>query len=137
MAISEPRPDVVLHNANVVTLDGRNPLAAVVAVRDGRVAWTGPAESLGGVTGPGTEMIDCQGGTLVPGFIDAHCHLLAYTSSLTALDCRPDAVSTIGDIQQAIRRRAARVAPGQWVRAFGYDELELRERRHPTRWDRD
>ena len=137
MARSEFPPDTVLHNANVVTLDGRNSSAAVVAVREGRVAWTGPAESLGRATGPGVEAIDCRGGTLVPGFIDAHCHLLAYASSLTAVDCRPSAVSTIADIQQALRTRTATAAPGQWIRAFGYDELELVERRHPTRWDLD
>ena len=137
MASSESRPDTVFHNANVVTFDGRNPSAAVVAVRDGRVAWTGPAESLGRVTGPGIETIDCRGGTLVPGFVDAHCHLLAYASSLTAVDCRPSAVSTITDIQQALRRRAETTAPGEWIRAFGYDELELAERRHPTRRDLD
>ena len=134
---SESCPDTVLHNANVVTLDGRSSSAAVVAVHGGRVAWTGPVESLRKATGPGVELIDCQGGTLVPGFIDAHCHLLAYASSLSAADCRPSAVSTIADIQRAVRRRTATAAPGEWVRAFGYDELELAERRHPTRWELD
>ena len=89
------------------------------------------------LAGPDAKVIDCQGKTLVPGFIDAHCHLFATASSLQGLPCGPDRVSNIRELQAAIRRRAADTAHGGWIRGFGYDDLALEEARHPNRWDLD
>ena len=129
--------DTVLHNANVLTLDSSRRVASSVAVHNGRISRVSSDDSLATPVGRGVALIDCRGATLVPGFIDAHCHVLAYASSLLAVDCGPLAVSTISDIKNAVRQRASTTPQGQWVRATGYDELELRERRHPTRWDLD
>ena len=129
--------DTVLHNANVLTLDGRRRVASSVAVHNGRISRVSSYDSLATPVGQGVALIDCHGATLVPGFIDSHCHVLAYASSLLAVDCGPLAVYTISDIKNAVRQRASTTPQGQWVRATGYDELELRERRHPTRWDLD
>jgi predicted amidohydrolase YtcJ len=74
---------------------------------------------------------------VLPGFIDAHCHVLAYAANLLAVDCSPDAVSSIGDIQAAVRRQAEVTPAGRWIRAVGYSEIDLAEGRHPTRWDLD
>ncbi len=73
----------------------------------------------------------------MPGFIDAHCHVLAYAASLIAANCTPEAVSTIDDIIQVVRQRAQRTPNNDWVRATGYSEYDLNEKRHPTRWDLD
>ena len=82
-------------------------------------------------------MIDCGGQTVVPGFIDAHCHVLAFAASLSAVDCSPSAVSTIDGILREIRRRAEVTPRGEWIRASGYSEFDLREKRHPTCWELD
>ena len=71
----------------------------------------------------------------MPGFNDAHCHLMALASSLTSVNCRPDATSSISEIAEAISRHAQ--SQQGWIRAFGYDEFHLTEKRHPTRWDLD
>jgi len=50
------------------------------------------------------ELVDCEGRTILPGFIDAHCHLRAFAESLVTLDLRPtDGLSSIADIKAAIR----------------------------------
>ena len=130
-------PDLILHNANVLTMDPRLPRARAVAVRGERVAWVGTVDDVASTGSPGVRMIDCEGQTLVPGFIDAHAHVLAFAARLLAVDCGPRAVSSIGDIQSALRERAAASPPGGWIRAGGYDEFSLDEKRHPTRWDLD
>jgi hypothetical protein len=56
---------------------------------------------------------------------------------LLSVDCTPDSVSSIADIKDAIRRQAQTVHEGKWIRAVGYDEFHLAERRHPTRHDLD
>jgi predicted amidohydrolase YtcJ len=90
---------------------------------------------LGGARG--ARRVDCGGAVLYPGFVDAHCHPLALGSALTAADCRPATCRSIADIQRAVRSWASEHPAERWVRAFGYDELRLAERRHPTRRDLD
>ena len=87
------RPDLVLHNANVITLDERQPRAELVAVHGERIVSVGSDDDLGDLASAGTKTIDCFGQTLLPGFIDAHTHLLAYAASLMAVDCRPPSIA--------------------------------------------
>ena len=131
------RPDLVLRNANVITLDDRLPRASAVAVQHGMIAWVGRDEDLGRMGRDAERVVDCEGRTLVPGFIDAHMHLLAYAASLRDVDCGPDVVRSIGRIRSAIAEHARGAQEGAWVVARGYDESALLERRHPTRHDLD
>ena len=130
-------PDTILFNAGAITLNHRLPSAELVAIRGDRIAWVGSNDDLAGLSSRGTKLIDCQGRTLVPGFIDAHCHVIAYASSLLAVDCGPGAVASIGEIKEALRERARTTPSGQWIRGAGYDEFALHEKRHPTRQDLD
>lgn len=135
-SISGP-PDLLLVNANVVTMDPQHPATEAVATRGQTILAVGSQQAVTGLSGPQTRTIDCQGMTLLPGFIDAHCHLLATAASLQGVDCGPSAVATIADLQRALGIRAGETPRGQWVRGFGYDDLDLREKRHPTRWELD
>ena len=128
---------LVLHNARVITMDRRQPRAQAVAVRGERILAVGSDANVRSCADPQAEVIDCGGRALLPGFIDAHCHVLAYAASLLAVDCGPDAVSSIADIQAALRRQAEVTPAGRWIRAVGYSEVDLAEGRHPTRWDLD
>ncbi len=130
-------PDLLLTNAHALTLDHARPRADAIAVRGGRIAWVGACGGSLPALPPHTQVIDCSGQTIVPGFIDAHCHILAYASALTAVDCSADAVSSISDIVDAIRLRAQSTPRGDWIRAVGYREFDLQEKRHPTRRDLD
>lgn len=129
--------DLILHNANVLTLDIERPSAELVAVKDGRIIWVGGNGTASELQGPATEIVDCQGKTLIPGLNDAHCHVFAFASSLLSVDCSPASVGSIGDIKARIRDRARKAPRGSWIRATGYDEFHLAEGRHPNRWDLD
>ncbi|HJX61783.1 MAG TPA: amidohydrolase [Dehalococcoidia bacterium] len=128
---------LVFHNARVITMDASRPRAQAVAVEGERILAVGSEGDVRQHVGPRTEVIDCGGRAVLPGFIDGHCHLLAYAASLFSVDCSPTAVSSIADIQAAIRRRAEETPAGRWIRAVGYSEVDLAEARHPTRWDLD
>ena len=127
----------MLVNARVLTLEPEQPIADAVAVRGQTIVAVGCRADVTRLAGPGTQTIDCQGMCLLPGFVDAHCHLLATASSLQGLRCGPWQVPSIQVLKDAIRRRADLTPQGKWIRGFGYDELALDERRHPTRWDLD
>ncbi len=133
----ERHADLVLSNARVLTMEPEKPRAEYVALKGGRILGAGDKEQASHFKGPRTRDIDCQGMTLVPGFNDAHCHLMALASSLRGVDCGPDKAGSIAQVVKRIGERAEGVPPGKWIRAFEYDEFYLAERRHPTRWDLD
>ena len=137
MTTQSEQPDIALVNGNVLTLDDVRPFADTVLIRRGRIRWVGERRNLSDAVLAVAEIIDCGGHTVVPGFIDAHCHILAYAASLEAVDCSPSAVSSIDDILSEIRRVAEVTPSGDWIRATGYSEFHLREKRHPTRLDLD
>ncbi len=97
----------------------------------------GGASEIAGLRGARTRVIDCQGFTLLPGFIDAHCHLLALAGSLTGIDCSPEKVPSIEELKKRVQQQARRTPPGHWIRGYGYDEVSLTEHRHPNRFDLD
>ena len=129
--------DLIFSNARVITMEPMNPTAQFVAVRGDKILWVGSIEESHRFKGPHTKEIDCQDMALMPGFNDAHIHLLALASSLHGVDCRPDNAGSISQIVDEIGRQAQRRQTGEWVRAFGYDEFNLAEKRHPNRWDLD
>ncbi len=130
-------PKLVLHNANVITLEPSAPRATGVVCEGGVIASTSGVDVQRALRSGKYEEIDCEGRTVLPGFIDAHVHFLAYASSLTSVDCSPQAATSIPDITAALSERAKRTPEGEWVRGTGYDEFRLREKRHPTRRDLD
>ena len=129
--------DLILCNGNVITLDSSCPRAQLVAVKDGKIWVVTRNEDWKELKGSRTLTVDCHGGTVLPGFNDAHCHLLALAKRFINLDVTPARVHSISDIQKEIRKLARDLSPGTWISAEGYDEFHLVEKRHPTRWDLD
>ncbi|HXF51112.1 MAG TPA: amidohydrolase [Dehalococcoidia bacterium] len=120
-------------NARALTFDPARPRARALRVHEGRIVAVG--DDLARESGE--PAFDCRGLTLVPAFVDAHMHLLATAAALRSVDCTPAKVRSIGEIQAAIWTRARSTPKGAWIRAYGYDESRLAERRHPTRRDLD
>ena len=71
-----------------------------------------------------TLSIDCRGMTVLPGFIDAHCHVHALAESLVSLDLGPgNNVASIDGLQSILRDHALHLAAGTWIRGRGYNEF--------------
>ena len=66
--------DLVLTGGRVFTADAGLTVAEALAVRDGRIAWVGPASDASQHIDRDTRVFDLEGRTVVPGFQDAHCH---------------------------------------------------------------
>jgi predicted amidohydrolase YtcJ len=129
--------DLILHNANVVTLCSNYAKSRLVAIKNSKILSVSPNDALNDFRGAGTRLIDCQGKTIFPGFHDAHCHFVAFAESLLTLDLGPAIVNSIADIKDRVHESARNLPAGSWIRASGYNEFYLAEGRHPTRWDLD
>jgi predicted amidohydrolase YtcJ len=132
-----PAADLILTNAHVITVDDKQPFAEMVAVKNGRIAYVGEKASLLVWQGSGTRVIDCGGQTVVPGFIDAHCHIFSFARKLISLDLGIPSIKSIADIQAAVKQRVGETKPGEWITGTDYNEFYLQEKRHPTRWELD
>ncbi|MBN1176791.1 MAG: amidohydrolase [Dehalococcoidales bacterium] len=132
-----PDADIILKNANVITMDAALPAAEAVAVSGDRILAVGGKDVLELAANGGTKVIDCQGRTVVPGFNDAHLHLFSLIRKLLDIDLSPAAVRSIADIKEAVRRRAEKTPPGTWLSGTDYNEFYLAGKRCPTRWDLD
>ena len=130
-------PGLLLVNAKVITMDPAVPAARAVAVSGDKILSVGGIDEARSAASGNALVIDCRGRALLPGFIDAHCHLLATARTFQDLDCRPGWAATVPALKGLVRSRALATPPGDWVRGFGYDDLALAEMRHPTRWDLD
>jgi predicted amidohydrolase YtcJ len=135
--IQQPSKMVVI-NANIVTMDPSCPLAEWVAISHGTIRAVGMRKDYKEFTSSNTELIDCGGRTVLPGFIDAHLHLHAFVESCVSLNLSWTlGFKSIADIQGGIKNRCKETPPRTWIRGRGYNEFYLTEKRHPTRWDLD
>ncbi|MCL6581988.1 MAG: amidohydrolase family protein, partial [Firmicutes bacterium] len=76
---------------------------SAVAVRGDRIVAVGPETDVMSLAGPRTRLVRLGGRMVLPGFIDAHLHLVDYGAALRQVDCRFPRVRSIRDIQERIR----------------------------------
>lgn len=129
--------DKVFINGPIITVDPENSIAEAVAVMGSKIVAVGEAAKIKTLIGPDTQIFDLNQRALLPGFIDAHCHMLVFGSNLGQIDCSYSAVSSIDDILEKILQKTREIPKGQWIRGWGWDEFALKEARHPTRRDLD
>jgi predicted amidohydrolase YtcJ len=129
--------ELIVEDAVVITMAPDAGPAEAMLVRDGRIAAVGPPGAVRAAASPGAEVVRLDGATVIPGLIDAHCHVCDVGYLAAAADCSQPSAPDIPAIQARLRQAADRTPPGSWVTGGGYVEYKLLEGRHPTRADLD
>ena len=128
---------LVFVGGTVRTCVGPGTIAESIAIDHGRIVAIGRRDIVVAQAGAGAEMIDLRGQTLVPGFIDAHHHLSLHVLLDGGVDCSPSVAPDLATLLARLRAEAATLPAGAWVVGRGYSDLQLRERRHPSREELD
>ena len=127
--------DTIIHNANVITMDPSLTRCQALAIKGGRFLAVGSNSDVLGLGGNGATILDLQGKTVLPGFIDAHTHVMSSgTRHVAQEDCD---LRSIGEIQEALKHRAKDTAAGRWVLGFKFDDTKTAEQRFLIRHDLD
>ena len=126
---AQARADLVLVNGKIYTVDNARPVASALATRGGRVLFVGSdAEARMLTTGP-TRVIDLNGATVVPGFVDAHAHLLGLGNNLRRANLAGSA--SYDEVIERVKAFAKNVKPGEWILGRGWDQTRWSNKEFP------
>ena len=120
---------MILARGRIRTLGrtGLNPQSHI-AIAGGKVVAVGGREVMG-LRGPRTRVVDLAGSAVLPGFNDAHAHVVYYGLTRFAADL--SGARGIDDILDRLKVHAKKLKPGEWLLGMGYRTDELTERRQP------
>jgi predicted amidohydrolase YtcJ len=130
--------DRILVRGTVLTMDDARRRADAIWIQGDRIGAVG-AEAEVRTAAPGdAEVVDLAGATVLPGFIDAHCHIAAMTYLLATVDCSPASTTTIPGILALLgdAARSGRFGSG-WVTGHSFSEFGVEEQRWVTRDELD
>ena len=122
--------DVIVTNARIYTVDDSRPVVSAMAIRDGRVAFTGSIREAMALKGANTKVVDAAGRTVIPGMVDAHAHLVGLGQSLRTVALY--GAKSYDDVIARVVARAKGVPAGQWIIGRGWDQNQWGDTRFPT-----
>lgn len=126
----------IYSNGDIVTMVGDQPAyAEALVVEGGTITFVGEKGEAFKRRTSATKLVDLQGRTLLPGFIDAHGHLAM--AAHTLLDADLSGVKNIPELLDRLRKHAAEVPDGERVVGMGYRAAQMDENRHPTKDELD
>ena len=116
-------------NGDILTME-KELYAEAVLEEDGRILAVGKLEEW---MKKDAKLIDLQGRTMMPAFIDPHSHFTGYATAM--LQVSLDDASSFEEIREKIQDFIIqnKIKPGEWIQARGYDHNRLSEKKHPDR----
>ena len=128
-------PEVIVHNAKVITMDAKDSVAEAVAIRGGKFLAVGTNVAIRRLAGPKTRLIDAKGQTVLPGIVNTHIHpnrqvlntyFDEFPPEVQAMLRSSGRVSKPRDKADALAQisNAARREKGKWVKISG-DRVDL------------
>jgi len=122
--------DLIVVNARVHTVDPARPSAQAVAVCGDRIGRVGSNEDVRATADAKTRVIDAGGKLLLPGFNDAHVHLISGADMLVGVDLRP--ATSEADFVRRLGDYASRLPKGRWILGGFWDHEAWPTRALPT-----
>ncbi|MBN1302118.1 MAG: amidohydrolase [Melioribacteraceae bacterium] len=115
---------LVLFNGNIITITDDSKDFRAVAVKSDTIMFVGTDDDIQSFIGPSTEVIDLEGKTVIPGFIDSHAHLTGLGNSLLTLNLGD--AKNWDEIIALVAAESHKLKPGEWIIGRGW---------HQEKWD--
>ena len=127
-------PDLILLNGHIITVSAGR--AEALAIRDQKIIAVGRNAEIKKLANESTKIIDLAGKTVLPGFIDAHTHLVGVGLKKTFYLDLSEARSLDEALERVTEATKAK-GKGEWVMGLGWDESHWPEKRYVTKKDLD
>jgi hypothetical protein len=125
--------DKIFLNGNIYTLTAEGQKVSALAVYDGKIVAIGSDEEIKAI--PAKETVDLDGKTVLPGFINTHCHISDFAENSRKINL--EKATSIQNVIDLLKEGLKHTAPGDWLNGFQLNLLTLDERRLPDRWELD
>ena len=141
-ATAQPPADAIYHGGHIITVDDKNPMAEALAVKDGKILAVSNKADVMKLRGDATKLIDLEGRTLLPGFIDGHSHFINCLRLSKQANCFPPPAGpgkSIPDVINAMKKNQQqfKIPKGEFIIGYGYDPDATEEKRELTAADLD
>ena len=141
-ATAQPYADAIYHGGNIITVNDKNPRAEALAVKDGKIIAVSNKADVLKLKDNSTKLIDLEGKTLVPGFLDGHSHFINCLRLSKQANCfAPPAGpgKSIPDVINAMKKNQQqfKIPKGEFIIGYGYDPDATEEKRELTAADLD
>lgn len=127
--------DLILYNGKIITVDSDFSIRQAMAVKGDHILRVGDNKDILRFKADKTEVLNLDGKTVMPGFIDSHVH--ATGACMTEFDHPIPQMDSIEDVTSYIRKRADALEDGQWIILQQVFITRLREQRYPAREELD
>ncbi len=126
---------IALLNGNIITMEDDKPTAQALLISENRIETVGDNHEIKAAIDEQTEVIDLQGRTVIPGFVDTHTHLMGFGLTFSRVDLSD--TKSLEEALTLIKEREARTQPGSWIIAVEFDESQWEENRYPKKEELD
>ena len=120
-------------NGKIYTMKEEGDCKEAFCVKDGKIFAVGNLEDLACIDAE--KVINLEGRTVLPGFIDCHQHTLEYSKTKVEVDLRN--VRNKEELLTVLKARAEVTEPGCWIKGSGFDHERFPDKQFPTAADID
>ncbi len=117
--------DLIIRGGTIYTVENPNPIVEAVAVIGDKIVYAGDIKGISTFQGENTKVIDLQGKTMTPGFIEGHGHF--FEVGYFEIDLNLMKAKNYDEIVEMVRVAAEKAQPGQWILGRGW---------HQDKWDK-
>ena len=112
--------DMVIHNGTIYTMSDYNPIAETVIVKDGKIMNVGNQINYRSYIGEKTKILDLNGATMIPGFIEGHGHFMGLGYAKMRLDL--SVVESYDELVDMVAEAVEKAPPGEWILGRGWHQ---------------
>ena len=119
-----PQADLIIHGGKIYTVDDSHPMVEAVAIEGDKIIFAGAEKEVEKLKNERTQIIDLQGKTMTPGFIEGHGHLLGLGFSELTVNLAD--VKSYDELVNEVKEATKKAKPGDWIIGRGW---------HQEKWD--